>query len=229
MERNKQREASTTTERLLNAAERLFAEHGYDGVGMRALADEAGVNLGATTYHYGSKEKLYIETVMQRFRPIGEERIKLLRQAEQEAKGKPVPVEKIVDCMLRPPFMTVLVHPHFPALLARNLFMPPPFMQEVLAKELPTFNEPFVAALARTLPNLPLKVLQMRDMFAGGVSLMVSRQLSKMPMRNSPAFCEFVIKEMVTFIAAGLRTESTISGSDVPPMASSQALRGPDR
>lgn len=222
--RNKQSDASTTTESLLNTAERLFAEYGYDGVGMRALADEAGVNLGATTYHYGSKEKLYIETVMRRFRPIGEERIKLLRQAEKAAKGKPVPVETIVDCMLRPPFMTVLAHPYFPALLARNLFMPPPFMQEFLAKELPTFNEPFVAALARTLPNLPLEVLRMRDMFAGGVILMVSRQLGKMPMRSNPTFCEFVIKEMVTFITAGLRTEPPISGSDLPPMGFPQTL-----
>jgi len=219
--RNKQGEVSATAERLLHAAERLFAEHGYDGVGLRALADAAGVNLGATTYHFGSKEELYMETVMRRFRPISEERIKLLRQAEKEANGKPVPVEKIVDCMLRPPFMTVLVHPHFSALLARNLFMPPLFMQELLAKELPTFNEPFVAALARTLPNLSLEVLQMRNMFAGGISLIVSRQLSKIPMRNSPAFCEFLIKEMVTFIVAGLRAESMISGSDLPPMVSS--------
>jgi len=187
-------------------------------VGLRALADEAGVNLGATTYHYGSKQKLYIETVMRRFRPIGEERIRLLRLAEKETKGKPVPVETIVDCMLRPPFMTVLAHPHFPALLARNLFMPPPFMQDFLAKELPPFNEPFVAALALTLPNLPLELLRLRDMFAGGVLLMVSRQLSNMPMRNRPAFCELVLKEMVTFIAAGLRTEPTFSGSDLPAM-----------
>jgi AcrR family transcriptional regulator len=223
--RNKQSKKSTTTERLLTTAARLFAEHGYDGVGMRALADEAGVNLGATTYHYGSKKKLYMETGMRCFRPIGEERIKLLRQAENEAKGKPVPVEKIVDCMLRPPFMIVLSQPHFPALLARNLFMPPPFMQELLTKELPAFNEPFVVALARTLPNLPLELLQMRYMFAGGVLLMASRQLSKMPMRNSPAFCEIVLKEMVTFIAAGLRTESMISDSDLPPMPFSQPLQ----
>ena len=194
---------------------------------MRALADEAGVNLGATTYHYGTKQKLYMETVMRRFRPIGEERIKLLRQAEQEAKEEPVPVEKIVDCMLRPPFMAVLTHPHFPALLARNLFIPPPFMQELLAKELPTFNEPFVAALAKTLPNLPLDVLQMRDMFAGGVSLIVARQLSKMPMRNSPAFCEFLIKEIVMFITAGLRAESTISDSEVSQMIPPSPLGGP--
>jgi len=217
--RNKQCDASATTERLLNTAERLFAEHGYDGVGMRALADEAGVNLGAATYHYGSKEKLYIETVMRCFRPISEERIRLLRQAEKEAKGEPVPVETIVECMLRPPFMTVLVHPYFPALLARNLFMPPPFMQEFMAKEGRPVHEPFIAALARTLPDLPMEVLRIREMFARGVLLMF---LSRMPMPKSPEFCESVLKEMVTFIAAGLRTESTISGADPPSRTFSQ-------
>lgn len=225
-QRKKQSDASSTTESLLNTAERLFAEHGFDGVGMRALADEAGVNLGATTYHYGSKEKLYIETVMRRFRPIGEERVRLLRLAEKAAKGKPLEVEAIVDCMLRPPFMSVLEHPYFTALLARNLFMPPPFMQEFMDKEIGPNAEPFIAALARTLPNLPPEVLQMRDMFAGGILLMVSSQLSKMPMRNNPDFCESVLKEMVTFISAGLRTESTISGSDLRPMAFSQTPPG---
>ncbi len=54
---------------LLDMAERLFDEHGYDGVGMRALAEEAKVNLGVAIYHYSSKEALCIETFMRRFRP----------------------------------------------------------------------------------------------------------------------------------------------------------------
>jgi AcrR family transcriptional regulator len=213
-----------TAERLLDTAERLFAEHGYDGVGMRALADEAGVNLGATTYHYGSKEKLYIETFMRRFHPTNVERVELLRQAEAAAKGKPVSVEKIVDCMLRPPFMTVLAHPYFPALLARNLFMPPPFMQELLHKELAPHTEPFIAALARALPKLPPEVLQMRFMFSGGVLLMFSSQLSKMPMRDNPALCELTLKEMVNFVANGLRAELLVTGKDVLPMVFPQYL-----
>ena len=47
-----------TKERLLDAAERLFGEYSYEGVGMRMLADEAKVNLGAATYHFGSKQAL---------------------------------------------------------------------------------------------------------------------------------------------------------------------------
>jgi AcrR family transcriptional regulator len=54
--------------RLLDSAERLFGEHGYNGVGMRALAERAQVNLAATTYHFGSKKALYVETFLRRFR-----------------------------------------------------------------------------------------------------------------------------------------------------------------
>jgi AcrR family transcriptional regulator len=54
--------SATTATRLLDAAERLFGEHGYNGVGLRALAGAAHVNLAATTYHFGSKKALYVET-----------------------------------------------------------------------------------------------------------------------------------------------------------------------
>jgi AcrR family transcriptional regulator len=53
---------------LLDTAERLFDEHGYDA-GMRALAEEAKVNLGTAIYHYSSEEALCIKTFMRRFRP----------------------------------------------------------------------------------------------------------------------------------------------------------------
>ena len=56
-------------DRLLDVAEKLFAEHGFDGVGMRQLADEAKVNLGAATYHFGSKEDLYLVGVRERWAP----------------------------------------------------------------------------------------------------------------------------------------------------------------
>lgn len=203
--RKKQSSSSATTERLLDTAERLFAEYGYDGVGMRALAHEAGVNLNATTYHYGSKENLYIETFMRRFLPINAARLELLRQAEEEAAGQPIPVEKIVDCMLRPPFLDALAHPHFPALLARNFFMPPPFMQELLLKEIaPASNEPFIAALALALPKLPPEVLWLRNKFAGGALLTFAGHIGKIP--RDPRSIEFTLKELVRFITAGFQS-----------------------
>jgi TetR/AcrR family transcriptional regulator, regulator of cefoperazone and chloramphenicol sensitivity len=55
-------EASTRA-RLLEAAEACFAAGGFDGVGIRQIADAAGVNLSGIKYHFGSKRGLYLETI----------------------------------------------------------------------------------------------------------------------------------------------------------------------
>lgn len=202
-----------TTERLLDTAERLFAEHGYDGVGMRALAEAAEVNLGATTYHYGSKEKLYTEAFMRRFQPVNTVRLESLRQAEVTAKGRPLPVEIIVDCLMRPPFLTVLAHPNFPAFLARNLFMPPPFMRRILEKELRPSLEPFAHALSKALPKLPMEVLMLRLVFSGGALLMFAGQLNGLPrpMDGNPALVEAALDELVRFVSAGLKSAPAVA------------------
>ncbi len=56
-------DGSPTRDALLDAAEELFAAHGYAAVGMRELVARAGVNLSAVKYHFGSKRELYLETV----------------------------------------------------------------------------------------------------------------------------------------------------------------------
>lgn len=55
--------AETTHDRLLDAAEALFAERGYDAVGIREIAERAGVNLSGIKYHFGSKRGLYLASV----------------------------------------------------------------------------------------------------------------------------------------------------------------------
>lgn len=55
--------AAETRRVLLSAAESLFAARGYSGVGIREITDQAGVNISAIKYHFGSKQQLYVETV----------------------------------------------------------------------------------------------------------------------------------------------------------------------
>ena len=57
------REPEGTKLALIMAAGELFAEHGLAGVGVRAIAEKAGANIAAINYHFGSKEKLYEETL----------------------------------------------------------------------------------------------------------------------------------------------------------------------
>ncbi|MBN9691423.1 MAG: TetR/AcrR family transcriptional regulator [Verrucomicrobia bacterium] len=224
--RDQREQEVATSERLLDTAERLFAEFGFDGVGMRALADEAGVNLGATTYHYGSKEKLYVETFMRRFRPTNAARLEMLQRAEKLAEGRPLAVETIVECMLRPPFMTVLKYPNFPGLLARNLFMPPAFLRAELEKEQGMALQIFAVALAKALPQLDPQILQLRLIFGGGSLLMVAGQMTRLGLRESPTHCEATLGALIQFISAGLRAESpTIPGLELPKFTAPRSRR----
>lgn len=62
--------AGDTASALLHHGRRLFARHGYEGTSVRAITAAAGANLGAITYHYGSKETLYHEVLTACFRPL---------------------------------------------------------------------------------------------------------------------------------------------------------------
>jgi AcrR family transcriptional regulator len=211
-------EDGETAERLLNAAEQLFGELGYDAVGMRLLADKAGVNLGAATYHFGSKERLYIETFMRRFRPTNAERLHLLREAEARAKGSLLSVETIVECMLRPPFESGLKHPAFHRFLARNLLMPPPFIHPFIIQEIEPGMNVFVATLRRSLPELPEDLVHLRSMFAMGSLLMFSIHASEMPGMNNPKLHEPVLQEIIRYVSAGFKSQAAVPSSERPKL-----------
>jgi AcrR family transcriptional regulator len=196
-----------TISRLLDAAEKLFGEHGYDGVGMRALAVASKVNLGAATYHFGSKRALYIETFMRRFRPINAERLMLLREAEARAEGRVLAVEQIVDCMLRPSYFLGLTHPGFNALLARNFATPPAFLRVAFYREFDSSVREFISALHRSLAQLPADLIQLRAIFSMGPLFTISAQIERMAALRDPALHESIFLELVRFISAGLSSE----------------------
>jgi TetR/AcrR family transcriptional regulator len=55
----KSRDAERSKEAILSAAERLFAEHGFEGVSLNEIATTAGLSRGTPSYFFGSKEALY--------------------------------------------------------------------------------------------------------------------------------------------------------------------------
>lgn len=59
-----------TADSVLEAAQDLFAERGYDGASIRAITRRAGANLGAVTYHFGSKEALYHAVIASKLAPL---------------------------------------------------------------------------------------------------------------------------------------------------------------
>src|SRR4030095_2721954 len=68
--RGRRRDAVATREALLRLGTELFAERGYDGVPVWAIAQKAGVNKAMISYHFGGKRKLYLAIVTATFADI---------------------------------------------------------------------------------------------------------------------------------------------------------------
>ena len=207
--------SASTVQRLLDSAERLFGEHGYNGVGMRALAQHAKVNLAATTYHFGSKKALYVETFLRRFRAVNSRRLELLAAADHAAHGQPLPVEDIVDCMMRPSVEAGLEHQAFNKLVARTLLAPPPFLHEPLKAELEPNVRVFVSALERALPAVPTDVLNLRLALALGATLMFGVQVSAIKIKRDAKRESAFLKELVRFTASGLASPPATLGAEL--------------
>lgn len=67
MSQKQTKQADATRERLLDEAERLFADKGYDAVSLREITAAAGTHLAAVNYHFGSKKNLYVQVFRQRW------------------------------------------------------------------------------------------------------------------------------------------------------------------
>ncbi len=93
---------SATRRRLLEAAEALFSEEGFDRVSVRDITERGQANVAAVNYHFGSREGL-VEQVMARYiNPINEERVARLDKLERAAGSKAVPLEELLDAFVRP-------------------------------------------------------------------------------------------------------------------------------
>ncbi len=81
-------ELSNKQQLLLDTAERLFSQKGYDGTSVRDIAAEAGINTAMISYYFGSKEKL-MEAIFERKALNVKEKVdELLRDESKDAFGK---------------------------------------------------------------------------------------------------------------------------------------------
>jgi AcrR family transcriptional regulator len=109
-------------DRLLAVAAALFSQRGYEGTSVREITRRAKANLGAITYHFGSKEALYHAVIASRAEPL------VQRVAEVAAQGG-APLDRI-ETIIRAFFDHILTHPEMPRMLLRELaserVLPPP-------------------------------------------------------------------------------------------------------
>src|SRR5437867_6100600 len=89
-------------ERILDVAERLFAERGFAATSLRNITAEAAVNLAAVHYHFGSKDELIEAVFARRLGPLNRERLRLLEACRAAAGGGSPSVEELLEALIAP-------------------------------------------------------------------------------------------------------------------------------
>ncbi len=161
-----------TRKRILDAAESLFVEHGFEATSMRMITGRAGVNLASVNYHFGSKEALIQEVFRRRLTWLNHERLRALDRVEAEAKGAALKPHQIVEAFFGVSLRMAADTEHgghtFMRLLGRTYTEPTAFVRQFLAEEYAAVVPRFKVALFRSLPDVPPEEILWRFHFMLG-------------------------------------------------------------
>ena len=206
---------TVTKDRILDAAEALFMEHGFEATSLRSITAAAAVNLAAVNYHFGTKEELFQTVLTRRLDPLNQKRVDLLTRFEREAAPEVLPCDRILSAMFIPA-LELARDPErggkdFLRLLGRAYADPAPFIRAFLAGQYAVMIARFKAAFARALPNLPKKELSWRLHFimgalsytlAGTDALRLIAELTPAETGND----EVLLQRLAPFLLAGLQS-----------------------
>ena len=158
--------------RILDAAEELFMQHGFEGASMRMLTARAGVNLAAINYHFGSKDALIEAVFHRRLDAMNAERIAELDRLEQAAAGAPLTAEAIIRAFIGASLRMIEDARgggrNFIRLLGRAYTEPSKPIRALIGQMYAPAMERFKAAFVRALPELPKDELVWRMHFMFG-------------------------------------------------------------
>ncbi len=200
-----------TRKAILDAAELLFAERGYEGASLRQITSTAGVNIAAANYHFGSKEELLRATLTRRIGPVNEERLEML--AELGERRSAPKLEGILEALVAPALRLSRDQKRggrvFMKLLGRIFADPGERLQALFLEQFDQIGGRFMPAFQRALPKLPPVELMWRMHFVIGVMAhtMADTQKLKHISRGAcdPDDTEGIVRRMVAFLAAGMR------------------------
>ena len=213
---------SKSKRNLLDAAEKLFADRGFDAVSVRDITQLAKANVAAVNYHFGGRDGLIAVLVTRYITPVYEERTARLDNLEKKWAGKAVPVEEIIDAYVRPLITLVrkseLSERLFCKLIGRIFSMQAKGIPHEVNEQFRVQSERFTRAFAKALPTVGPEDLAWRIHFMIGamIHMLMQQEMLQRSTKGdiaSPGM-EATLAKLVRFVAAGLR-----EGVEQPPGA----------
>ncbi|MGD1091715.1 MAG: TetR family transcriptional regulator [Bryobacteraceae bacterium] len=195
-------ERMDTKSKILDVAENLFGNYGFEATSLRDITAKAQVNLAAVNYHFQSKDSLIDAVIERRIAPVNRRRLEML-----DAAGPNPTVEQIAEAFIAP----VIERDPSPitALMGRILSTPDQFITRVFKKHLVVVAQRFTDAIGQALPELSPAERLWRMHFMGGAMAHVLGWSHLLP-ELTGGLCDAsdrkaVTARLVRFLAAGLR------------------------
>lgn len=197
----------STRDRILDTAERLFAEQGFHVATLRQITQEAGVNLAAVNYHFGSKQALQRAIFKRRLDALNAARMSRLDQA---LENDPPELEDVLDAFVQPALAFTrggdAEGQRFMQLLLRAFADRDTDLHQAMRQEYAHVMRRFADAIGRALPEAaPERLRQQLDFIVGALTLTMAESALK--------DTRIIADELIRFAAAGLRSPGATPAS----------------
>ena len=198
----------STKDRILGAAEELFAQHGFAATSLRQVTGLAAVNIAAVNYHFGSKENLVNEVFRRRMDEMTARRLQQLEAAQREHPGQ---LEPVLAAFIEPALALAQDRNGggaFVRVIARAYAEHNESLRRFLSDQYGHVLRHFGKALAACLPGIDKDTLYWRlDFLAGALTYAMSDfGMIKRPGGTSEAAHRArAARELIRFAAAGLQ------------------------
>ncbi len=189
----------STRDRILDTAERLFAEQGFHVATLRQITQEAAVNLAAVNYHFGSKQALMRAIFKRRLDALNTARMERLDAA---LRIDPPELEDVLDAFVQPALAFTrggdAEGQRFMQLLLRAFADRDTDLHQAMRLEYAHVMRRFADAIGHALPDAdPERLRQQLDFIVGALTLTMAESALK--------DTRIIAGELVRFAAAGLR------------------------
>ena len=223
--------ATETKDRILDVAERLFADRGFPATSLRDITAAAGVNLASVNYHFGGKEALLAAVLERRFVPINQRRLELLDEIEAAAGAARPPLEDVLRAFLSPPFHKQQEWGEsgrtFLRLVGRIHAETNDEHRATYLRHFEEVRRRFTLAVQRALPHLDASDVHWRMMFTiGSMAFAMAEGLTPRAGGPPPRDPDEILDTLLRFAAAGLAAPVSASASapvSAPAPAASSA------
>ncbi|HEY4530389.1 MAG TPA: TetR family transcriptional regulator [Luteimonas sp.] len=199
----------STKDRILGAAEELFAQHGFMGTSLRQVTSRADVNIAAVNYHFGSKENLINEVFRRRMDDMSGQR---LAQLEQACRERPGELEAVLAAFVEPALAVARDRQGgaaFIRVIARAYAEKNDGLRQFLSEQYGHVLREFARAIAQCVPGLEKERLYWRlDFLSGALTYAMSDfGLIKRPAGvGEAAHRKRAADELIRFAAAGIKS-----------------------